>query len=239
MRNDTACTRKARSLRAVLAAAFVAVWPAVIAAQAVQAPEPAAAGAERFEDEIRAMEAADATSPPPKGGIVFIGSSSIRLWKTLADDFPGLPVVNRGFGGSQIREATHWAPRILVPLAPRLVVLYSGGNDLNAGRTPAEVESDFREFVARVHATLPKTRIAYISIAGNPARWAQVERVKDANARIQALTKTDPHLVFIDVFPHMLGPDGLPIPDIFVDDRLHMNDKGYAIWKKVVAPYLR
>jgi lysophospholipase L1-like esterase len=229
---------KARSLRAVLAVIFVATLQAVIAAGAVQAPAPAA-GAERFEDEISAMEAADAASPPPKGGIVFIGSSSIGLWKTLADDFPGLPVVNRGFGGSQIREATHFAPRILLPLAPRLVVVYSGGNDISAGRTPAEVETDFREFVARVHQTLPETRIAYISIAGNPARWAQVERVKDANARIQALTKTDPRLVFIDVFPHMLGPDGLPVPDIFVDDQLHMNAKGYEIWTKIVGPYLR
>ncbi len=205
----------------------------------VHAQAPAAAGPERWEAEIRAMEAADAAAPPAKGGIVFIGSSSIRLWKTLADDFPGLPVVNRGFGGSQMADSTFFAPRILLPLEPRLVVVYSGGNDINAGRTAAEVEAAFRAFVARVHETLPATRIAYISIAGNPARWAQVDRVKDANARIAAFARTDPRLAFIDVFPHMLGADGLPRPEIFVADRLHMNAEGYKIWKKVVGPYLR
>jgi lysophospholipase L1-like esterase len=205
----------------------------------VHAQAPAAAGPERWEAEIRAMEAADAAAPPAKGGIVFIGSSSIRLWKTLADDFPGLPVVNRGFGGSQMADSTFFAPRILLPLEPRLVVVYSGGNDINAGRTAAEVEAAFRAFVARVHETLPAARIAYISIAGNPARWAQVDRVRDANARIAALARTDPRLAFIDVFPHMLGADGLPRPEIFVADRLHMNAEGYKIWTRVVGPYLR
>ena len=228
-----------QTARACRVVALFTLIQAFAAASGVQAPAPAAAGHEKWEAEIKAMEAADAASAPPQGGIAFIGSSSIRLWKTLADDFPGLPVLNRGFGGSQIAEATHFAPRILLPLAPRLVVVYSGGNDINAGRTPADVEADFRAFVSRVHQALPRTRIAYISIAGNPARWAQVERVKEANARIEAFTKTDSRLVFIDVFPHMLGADGLPRPEIFVADRLHMNAEGYKIWTKVVGPYLR
>jgi lysophospholipase L1-like esterase len=231
--------RQARTSRVFRVLALAALLQGWTPAGAAQAPAAAAAGHEKWEPEIKAMEARDAVSPPPKGGIVFIGSSSIRLWTTLSEDFPGLPVVNRGFGGSRIPDATHFAPRILVPLAPRLVVLYSGGNDISAGATPAEVEADVKAFAAGVHRALPQTRIAYISIAGNPARWAQVDRVREANARIAAFTKTDPRLVFIDVFPHMLGPDGLPRPEIFVADRLHMNAEGYRIWTKILAPYLR
>ena len=193
---------------------------------------------DQWEPEIRAFEAADAISPPRPGAVLFIGSSSIRLWTTLAQDFPDVAVVNRGFGGSQIPDATRFVPRIVLPYKPRLVVFYSGGNDINAGRTPEQVAADFDAFVKAVHAALPDTRIAYVSIAGNPARWAQVDRVKRANALIEAATKADPRLGYIDVFSQMLGTDGQPKPDIFVADRLHMNRDGYRIWTRVVAPFL-
>lgn len=212
---------------------------ALSAAQAPAPSQPAPSPHERWEEEIRAFERADAKTPPPKGGILFVGSSSIRLWKTLAQDFPGLPVINRGFGGSQIADAVHFAPRIVIPYAPRLIVMYSGGNDINAGKSPEQVAADFRRFVETVHRALPETRIAYISIAGNPARWAQVDRVKRANALIEEYTKTDPRLEFIDVFSRMLGPDGLPRPEIFSQDRLHMNDAGYRLWTEIVRPYLK
>jgi lysophospholipase L1-like esterase len=116
--------------------------------------------------------------------------------------------------------------------------MYAGGNDINAGATPEQVAERFRTFVETVRKTLPSTRIAYISIAGNPARWAQVDRVRKANQLIEAYTKATPNMAFIDVFNPMLGPDGQPRPEIFVDDRLHMNDNGYRIWTRVVGPYL-
>lgn len=197
-----------------------------------------AAGPERWEPEIRAFEAADRTNPPPQGGILFIGSSSIRLWKTLAQDFPEYPVINRGFGGSQIADSVHYAHRIVVPYAPRLIVMYAGGNDINAGKSPEQVCADFWTFVQTVRRHLPETRIAYISIAPNPARWAQVDQVRAANACIQALCRTNAHLAFIDVFPHMLGPDGQPRPELFSADRLHMNAQGYALWTRLVRPFL-
>ena len=213
-----------------------------VALLGLAAANPAAAQTpavtDQWEPEIRAFEAADAISPPRPGAVLFIGSSSIRLWTTLAQDFPDIAVVNRGFGGSQIPDATRFVPRIVLPYKPRLVVLYSGGNDINAGRTPEQVAADFDAFVKAVHAALPDTRIAYISIAGNPARWAQVDRVKRANALIEAATKADPRLGYIDVFAPMLGTDGQPKPDIFVADRLHMNREGYRIWTRVVAPFL-
>jgi lysophospholipase L1-like esterase len=193
----------------------------------------------RWEKDIAAFEAQDRTNPPPKNAVLFIGSSSIRLWKTLAQDFPESKVINRGFGGSQIVDSVSFVDRIVVPYRPERIVMYAGGNDINAGKTPEQVASDFKEFVAKVHAKLPETRIAYISIAPNPARWAQVDRVKRANELIREFTTTDTRLQFIDVFPHMLGEDGKPLPEIFVEDRLHMNEKGYAIWKRVVGAALR
>jgi lysophospholipase L1-like esterase len=175
----------------------------------------------RWDADIAAFEAKDRTNPPPKGAILFIGSSSIRLWKTLALDFPEHKVINRGFGGSETGDSVHFADRIVLPYRPRLVVMYAGGNDINAGKTPEQVAGNFKAFVEKVQAKLPHTRIAYISIAPNPARWAQVERVKRANELIRHFTKTNSNLTFIDVFPHMLGEDGQPRPEIFVEDRLH------------------
>jgi lysophospholipase L1-like esterase len=192
----------------------------------------------RWQKAIRQFDQADLEASPPMDPVLFIGSSSIVRWKTLAEDFPGVPVLNRGFGGSEIFDSVNYAHRLVVPYQPKMVVLYAGGNDINRGKTPERVARDAREFAARIHAKLPNTRIAYISIAGNPARWAQVEQVRAANAMIEEFTKTDSRLSFINVFPHMMGPDGLPRPEIFIADRLHMNEKGYAIWKEVVRPFL-
>ena len=120
-----------------------------------------------------------------------------------------------------------------------MVVLYAGGNDLNAGKSPEQVIANFKMFAAKIREKLPDTVLAYISSAGNPARWAQVEKVKTVNATIEAWIGEQPRMKFINVFPHMMGADGLPKPEIFVEDRLHMNAAGYAIWKEVVGPFLK
>jgi lysophospholipase L1-like esterase len=190
-----------------------------------------------FEEEILAFEASDKTNPPPKNAILFIGSSSIRKWTTVAADFPDYKVINRGFGGSHISDSIAFADRILIPYQPKQVVFYAGANDINYGKSPEQVFADFKTFVAKVHEKLPKTKIAFISIATNPSRWAEVEKVKQANQMIETFCKEN-GLVFIDVFHPMLDPEGKPRPEIYVSDRLHMNEKGYAIWKKVIAPYL-
>ncbi len=192
----------------------------------------------KWENEIAAFEKADAQNPPAKGGIVFVGSSSIRMWKTLGQDFPQHRVLNRGFGGSEIADSVHFADRLVLPYAPRMVVLYAGGNDLNYGRPPAEVFADFKAFADKVRAALPAAEIAYISSAGNPARWAQVEKVKALNGMIAGFIKEQPNMKFIDVFTRMLGDDGLPKPDIFIADKLHMNAEGYKIWTEVIRPLL-
>jgi lysophospholipase L1-like esterase len=119
-----------------------------------------------------------------------------------------------------------------------MIIMYAGGNDINSGKTPEQVTGDFKAFVTKIRAKSPDTRIAYISIAPNPARWAQVDRVRRANELIREFTKSNSRLTFIDVFPHMLGDDGQPRPEIYVADRLHMNEKGYELWKKIVGPML-
>lgn len=193
----------------------------------------------RFEEAIVAFETADKTNPPPHGAILFIGSSSIRRWTTLAQDFPEHKVINRGFGGSHLGDSVFYADRIVIPYQPKLVVMYAGGNDINFGKTPDRVLSDFKAFVKKVRAALPKTRITYISIGISPSRWKDVEQVKAANKMIADYIKSDEKLAFIDFFPSVLGSDGKPKPDIFVSDKLHMNAKGYAILTEKVRPYLK
>jgi hypothetical protein len=192
----------------------------------------------RFANEIDAFTASDATNPPPKNAILFIGSSTIRRWTTLAADFPGRKVFNRGFGGSELSDSVYYFDRIVAPYQPNLILLYAGSNDINAHKTPEQVFSDFKAFAAKVHEQLPQTRLDFISIMTSPSRWGDVENVKEANRLIRDFIGHDKKLGYIDVFPAVLGPDGKPKPDIFVFDRLHLNAKGYAIIRPIIAPYL-
>ncbi|MCX6910286.1 MAG: GDSL-type esterase/lipase family protein [Verrucomicrobia bacterium] len=130
---------------------------------------------QRWEKDILAFESADTKNPPPKDAILFIGSSSIKLWKTLAKDFPGHKVINRGFGGSQIADATRYADRIIIPCKPRLIVLGAGGNDIHGGKSPEQVADDFKAFVEKIRAALPDTRIAFYAITPAPVRAAELD----------------------------------------------------------------
>lgn len=190
---------------------------------------------EQFEPEIAAFEA----QPAQPGSIVFIGSSSIRMWTTLAQDFPDATVLNRGFGGSELRHVTHFAQRVLAPHAPSQVILYSGDNDLAEGRTPRQVEDDFVAFVAEVRRIAPGARIAVIAIKPSPARSALLPAQRDANARLARVAKASERVDFIDVFTPMLGADGQPRAELFIDDRLHLSTAGYALWRAEIAPFLR
>ncbi|HZR17646.1 MAG TPA: SGNH/GDSL hydrolase family protein [Verrucomicrobiae bacterium] len=192
----------------------------------------------KWEKDIAAFEASDRTNPPPKGCIVFVGSSSIRFWSSLKTDFPGLPVVNRGFGGSELADSVHFADRIIFPYEPREVIVYAGANDLANGKSPQIVFGDFVALFRSIHERLPNARVVLIATAPNPSRWANVENMRKFNSLAQDYCQQH-GAIFVDVFSLMLGPDGQPKPDIFRDDRLHMNAKGYAIWKEALAPYVR
>jgi lysophospholipase L1-like esterase len=197
-------------------------------------PSPSA----KWERAIRAFEAADKTSPPPAGSVLFVGSSSIRLWKTLPQDFPQYQVINRGFGGSQIADCTYFADRIVIPYRPSAIVLHAGGNDLSAGKTPHQVYDDFRSFVEKVHSVMPETPIAFLSINPTPARWAQAAKQKETNRLIQDYIAGRKGLAYIDQWDALLGPDGQPRPDLHIRDRLHPNAAGYKIRTALVSKYL-
>ncbi|HPD16339.1 MAG TPA: SGNH/GDSL hydrolase family protein [Planctomycetota bacterium] len=193
--------------------------------------------ADRWEKSMQAFEERDAKNPPPKGEIVFIGSSSIVGWN-LAKYFPDLKAVNRGFGGSQIADSVQYADRILLPLEPRIVVFYAGDNDIASGKSPEKVFEDYQAFVKKVHDKLPETTIIYIPIKPSIARWKLWEKMKAANALIAEHVKTDKRLAYLDIVPGMLGEDGKPKPELFVKDGLHLSPAGYELWTGLLRPLL-
>ena len=209
----------------------------IICAAAVSAQQTPASP-NRWEADIKKFEEADRQNPPAKSAVVFVGSSSIRMWKDLAEDFPDTKVINRGFGGSQLADSTYYADRIVIPYQPRMVVLYAGDNDLAAGKTPQQVFEDYKTFVSRVREKLPNAKIAFISIKPSLARVKLMEQMRATNELIRGYAAAGKNLVFIDVFPPMLNQAGQPRPELFIQDGLHMNREGYDIWRKVVAPYL-
>ena len=192
-----------------------------------------------WENDIRAFELADQKNPPKSGGVLFVGSSSIRFWESLQADFPDVSIIRRGFGGSEIRDVTHFAERIIIPYHPRLIVLYAGDNDLAAGRDPAQVRDDFVSFVERVRRDLPDVAIAYIAIKPSPARANLLDKMREANALISSVSKSATEIQTIDVFTPMLDARGKPRPELFGDDGLHMNRAGYALWIGRIRPFLR
>jgi len=192
----------------------------------------------KWEKDIQKFEAADKTNPPPEGAVLFIGSSTIRMWKTLKEDFPNYTVINRGFGGSQIADSVYYADRIVIPYKPKMILLYAGGNDINAGKTPEAVFEDFKAFVVKVRAKLPTVRIAYMSNGPSLARWAQAEKLRKLNQLIKDYVGNDNSMDFIEAFDVFLGADGKPRPELYVADKLHNNAEGYKIRAELVRPYL-
>lgn len=191
------------------------------------------ADSSKWEGEVSAFE----KSVAEKGGIVFTGSSTIRLWKTLAKDFEGLPVVNRGFGGSQLQDSVDLAERIVVPLEPRLIVLFAGTNDISAGKSPEDVARSFEAWASKMHEKLPKAELCFLEITTSPSRWEQREKVVAANALIRPLCEKS-GVKFIAIREKFFGPDGKPREELFAADRLHLNPDGYKILADAVRPYL-
>jgi lysophospholipase L1-like esterase len=191
----------------------------------------------RWEPAIARFEAQDRKSPPAKGGVLFVGSSSIRGWD-LAKSFPKHRPLNRGFGGSQVADSVQFAERIILKHAPRVVVVYAGDNDIAAGKSPETVLADYRALVKKIHASLPKTRIVYIAIKPSLSRWKLVDKMRAANALIGAEAKKDPRLRFVDIDKPMIGSDGKPRKELFRPDGLHLNYAGYKLWTSLVLAEL-
>ena len=229
--------RRTRPL--LLALALTAALPVAALSPREQPQIPAQVSNVAWADDMTRFAKADQANPPPQGGIVFVGSSTIRFWDTLAADFPGQKLINRGFGGSEVRDSTYYANQVVTPYAPCKVFFYAGDNDLNSGRSPQQVRDDTVAFVNRVHQDLPQTTVEVISIKPSPSRANLLPAVQEANALVREALKGQPHAGFTDIYTPMLGKDGQPKASLFREDMLHMKPEGYAIWRKALAPKVK
>ena len=205
---------------------------------AAGADRPADPDPNRFAQEIKAFGEWDSKNAIPSEPILFVGSSSIRMWRTH-ECFPDLPVVNRGFGGSHISDVIHFVDQVVLPYKARLIVFYAGDNDIAAGKSAQRVLDDYRKFVGLVQARQPAARIMFVSIKPSRSRWSLWPEMRKANDLIMDFCGTDNRLIFAYLATPLLEPDGAPASDLFLKDQLHLNASGYAVWTKALAPVLK
>ena len=193
-----------------------------------------------FWDDIQNFKMQDSIQMPPAHAILFVGSSSFTKWTDVQAYFPGYPIINRGFGGSSLPDVTRYADKIIFPYKPRQIVIYCGENDLAASDTVTgeTVYKRFTILFTLIRKKLPTVPIIFISLKPSPSRWQLRQRMMTANDRIKDFLSKQKNVLFIDVYHKMLGVDGLPLKDIYLEDSLHMNAKGYAIWQKEIKPHL-
>ncbi len=193
-----------------------------------------------FYDEIENFKKLDSADFPPKNAILFVGSSSIRKWEDVQSYFPDYKIINRGFGGSELTDVTRYANDIIIPYHPRQIVIYAGENDLaySDSVTAAIVLNRFTKLFNIIRSALPMVPIVYISIKPSPSRAKIMPETVEANRLIKQFLQSKKKAVFVDVYYKMLNKDGKPMQDIFSEDNLHMNAKGYHIWQKAIMPYL-
>jgi lysophospholipase L1-like esterase len=219
----------------LLASLMVNLLPAVEPNAKSDQPGAAAKavrGPERWENTIKKFETTDAAMPPPKGVVLLIGGSNARRWTDVDDYFPKNRVINRGFGGARLTDILHFADRIVLPYAPKTILLNAGGNDLSSGKSPEQVRDTARAISAKVHATLPDTRIYHIGLphvlraSNSPELLAAI---REMNGLLAELAQTEKNFEYIDLFEAFLDDTGQPRPDLFVQDGTHFSRKGYDV----------
>lgn len=221
-------------LRSLVFCLLVAGFCSLAMADEAKVPESIA----RWKKDMDKFAQADKKTPVKAGGVVFVGSSSIRMWD-LDKWYPKMNKVNRGFGGSRLEDSVYYADKIILPYKPKTVVVYAGDNDIAANYTPEQVLEDFQEFVSKIRSELPKTKILYVAVKPSLKRWSMIETIRKTNKLIaDECAKTD-NCEFIDIDAPMLGKDGKPMPELFKADGLHMTDKGYDIWVEALKPHLK
>lgn len=216
--------------RALLAAVLLACAPVRALAQSGENPDPA-----RFEKDIAAYEAEDRHAPPAPGGTLFVGSSSIHYWD-VARDFPALHPIRRGYGGSHVSDTIHFAPRIIFPYKPALIVFYAGDADVAAGKGASRIADDTLALVRLIHAKLPAARVVVIGTKPSPLHWAHMDTIRRANAIVREGLATDRLAAYADAEAALLGPDGQPRPDFYTENRLNLNARGYEAWTAALRP---
>lgn len=208
------------------------VLGAVVAPAVAQSPDPA-----RFEKDIAAFEAEDRAAPPAPGATLFVGSSSIRYWD-VARAFPQRRSIKRGFGGSHVSDSIYYADRIIVAYQPSLIVFYAGDADVAAGKTADRIAGDTRTLVGMIHAKLPGIPTVIIGTKPSPLHWKHIETIRRANALVKDFVAGDPLVAFADVDAALIGSDGAPRADFYVENGLNLNERGYAAWTDAVRPVI-
>ena len=193
---------------------------------------------EHWEKNIRAFELWDSKNSYPDDAVLFVGSSSIVMWKTR-DYFPELKVINRGFGGSQIAEVSYFADRIVYPYKPKAIVFYAGDNDIAGGKTAQRVFEDYKKFVRSTHKKIPQTPIIFIGIKPSLNRWKLWDEMKEANMLIKDFSAGDENLFYFDSAAPLLGDDGRPQSELFKADQLHLSKEGYKLWTEQLRPIIK
>ncbi len=214
---------------------FFSIFLLLIISQHSIAQQPA------FYDEIQHFKSMDSVHFPPKHAILFVGSSSFRKWADVQSYFPKSTIINRGFGGSTLSDVIYYANDIILPYHPREIVIYCGENDLAYSDTitPQVVFGRFKTLFSIIRTHMPDIPVVFLSIKPSPSRERLLPEMVEANKLISAYIKKQPHTSFVDIYHKMLDKNGKPMADIFLDDNLHMNAKGYHIWQKALAPYLQ
>lgn len=192
-----------------------------------------------WQKEIDEFVETDRRQTPPASPVLFIGSSSFQMWQFLRQDFPRVNVVNRGFGGSHLEDVIHYAAQTILPYQPKMVVVYAGDNDITSGKPVGRVFADYKTLVALIHKFSPKAQIIFVSIKPSPSRREFWGKFQQLNALVKAETLKDKRLVFADVWKPMLTANGEPREELYINDKLHMNPKGYEIWREVLSKYLK
>ncbi len=195
----------------------------------------------RFWRDIQAFKKQDSLKTPLQNAILFIGSSSFTNWTSVQTDFPEHPIINRGFGGSTLKDVIYYYDNIVTPYQPKQVVIYCGENDFAESDTVSSrmVFLRFKQLYNMLRNDLGDIDIAYVSIKPSPSRKHLLPKMMEANRQIESFIKEENKIEFIDVFHGMLDKDGNPKTDIFLEDQLHMNAKGYSAWIKAIKPFLK
>jgi lysophospholipase L1-like esterase len=192
------------------------------------------AALDRWSKELEAFAAEDAASSPKPGGLLLVGSSSFRMWSGAAAALPEREVINRGFGGSQMHELLALADRLVWPYEPAEILVYEGDNDIAKEKSPERIAEEFRQFARLVHRRLPDASLHFVAIKPSPSRAHLLPQATAANELVKEFCEGEDWLNYIDVATPMLNQEGQPRPELFLDDRLHLNEAGYALWTRIV-----
>jgi lysophospholipase L1-like esterase len=192
-----------------------------------------------FQKEIKSLTERIDQAGWKANSFVFTGSSSVRLWKNIQEEFPEIPIINTGFGGSQTSDLLIHLDELVIRYSPKKVFIYEGDNDLNAGKEVSQIMEDIDSLITRIHQKLPETNIVLISTKPSPSRWQLKTSYTVLNDLMRQYATTHNQVNFMNVWNVMLDKSGRPISEIFIADSLHMNAKGYAIWNKSVIPFMK